>query len=41
MDTKKTTESLIEEQDTEYCYMCGGIQPIIIPRMEESEEEKE
>ena len=41
MDVKKTDESIIEEHETEYCYVCGGLQPIIIPQMEESEEEEE
>lgn len=40
MEANKITTPLIEEQDPEYVYSCGGIQPIVIPEDLESEEEE-
>ena len=39
MGANKKTPPLTEEQDTEYVYCCGGIQPIVIPEEPESEED--
>ena len=40
MDANKITKTPIEEQEPEYIYFCGGIQPIVIPEELESEEEE-
>ena len=40
MEANKISKPLIEEQDPEYDYFCGGIQPIVIPEELKSEEEE-
>ena len=39
-DTTGDFNAVTEKQEAEYCYMCGGIQPVILPEMDESEEDE-
>lgn len=40
IDTIKTETPLADEQETGYCFLCGGLQPVFIPEEEREEEEE-